>query len=190
MSRCVCSGVSSLPSAASPGASVRGFCSSPGFGSGCSDGGFSPDFVQRPDGLTGLMRAYGEAIRPRTVRPLLPALKYQALAEGAVDVIDGYSTDGLLDRYNLVVLEDDRRFFPPYEAAALLGKRAAARADVVSALTLVSGKLGEQTMRTLNLRIEVETLRMKDQIAQVRGAGTVAGKLVCEAVLLFTMVDT
>ncbi len=119
-------------------------------------GGFSPDFVQRPDGLAGLMRAYGEIIRPRTVRPLLPALKYQALAEGAVDVIDGYSTDGLLDRYNLVVLEDDRRFFPPYEAAALLGKRAAARADVVSALTLVSGKLSEQTMRTLNRRVEVD----------------------------------
>lgn len=119
-------------------------------------GGFSPDFVQRPDGLTGLMRAYGEIIRPRTVRPLLPALKYQALAEGAVDVIDGYSTDGLLDRYNLVVLEDDRRFFPPYEAAALLGQRAAARADIVSALTLVSGKLSEQTMRALNRRVEVD----------------------------------
>ena len=50
-------------------------------------------------------------------------MKYRALAEGAVDVVDGYSTDGLLARYDLVVLEDDRRFFPPYEAAALVGAR-------------------------------------------------------------------
>lgn len=119
-------------------------------------GGFTPDFVQRPDGLAGLMRAYGDGIRPGTVRPLLPALKYQALAEGAVDVIDGFSTDGLLERYNLVVLEDDRRFFPPYEAAALLGKRAAGRPDVVSTLSLLSGKLSEANMRALNRRLEVD----------------------------------
>ena len=64
------------------------------------------------------------------MRALLPAVKYQALAAGEVDVIDGYSTDGLIARYDLVVLEDDRGFFPPYEAAALVGagpRRAAAR---------------------------------------------------------------
>jgi len=118
--------------------------------------GFTPDFVQRSDGLTGLMRAYGASIRPRIVRPLLPALKYQALAEGAVDVIDGFSTDGLLARYNLVVLDDDRRFFPPYEAAALLGRRAAARPDVVSTLTLLSGTMSGPFMRALNRRVEVD----------------------------------
>ena len=118
--------------------------------------GFTPDFIERSDGLAGLARAYGEGIRPPRIKPLLPALKYQALAEGAVDVIDGFSTDGLLERYGLVVLEDDRRFFPPYEAAALLSARAAGRADVVSALTLLSGRLGDTTMRTLNRRLEVD----------------------------------
>ena len=95
------------------------------------------DFIGREDGLAGLSRAYG--LHPRSVRPLAPALKYQALAAGSVDVVDGYSTDGLLDRYGLVVLADDRHFFPPYEAAALLGPRAAGRADVVAALSLLSG---------------------------------------------------
>jgi osmoprotectant transport system permease protein len=118
--------------------------------------GFTPDFIGRPDGLAGLEEAYGSSIRPREIRPLLPALKYQALAGGSVDVIDGFSTDGLLDRYGLVVLEDDRRFFPPYEAAAVLGPRAARRTDVVAALTLLSGRLGETTMRALNRRVEVE----------------------------------
>jgi osmoprotectant transport system permease protein len=118
--------------------------------------GFTADFIERPDGLAGLARFYGDGIRPRTVRPLLPALKYQALSAGAVDVVDGFSTDGLLARYGLVVLEDDRRFFPPYEAAALLGPRAAGRTDVVATLTLLSGRLDEATMRALNRRVEVD----------------------------------
>jgi osmoprotectant transport system permease protein len=118
--------------------------------------GFTPDFIERPDGLAGLARAYGDGLRPRSVTPLLPALKYQALASGSVDIVDGFSTDGLLARYGLVALVDDRHFFPPYEAAALLGRRAAARAEVVAALTRLSGRLDEATMRTLNRRVEVD----------------------------------
>ena len=118
--------------------------------------GFTPDFIERSDGLAGLARVYGAGIRPPKVTPLLPALKYQALAGGAVDVVDGFSTDGLLARYGLMVLADDRHFFPPYEAAALLGRRAAARADVVAALTRLSGRLDEATMRALNRRVEVD----------------------------------
>jgi osmoprotectant transport system permease protein len=118
------------------------------------EAGFTADFIGRPDGLAGLSRAYG--LHPRSVRPLSPALKYQALAAGSVDVVDGYSTDGLLDRYHLVVLRVDRQFFPPYEAAALLGPKAAARSDVVAALTLLSGRLDVARMRALNRRIEVE----------------------------------
>lgn len=118
--------------------------------------GFTPDFIGRPDGLAGLEQAYGRGIRPPEVRPLLAALKYQAIAEGSVDVVDGFSTDGLLDRFGLVVLEDDRDFFPPYEAAAVLSARAAARNEVVAALTLLSGRIDVAMMRTLNRRVEVD----------------------------------
>ena len=118
-------------------------------------GGLTADFIGRPDGLVGLQRAYG--LRPRAVRPLAPALKYQALAAGAVDFIDGYSTDGLLLRYDLAALTDDRRFFPPYQAAALVGARFARdRPDAVAVLTLLSGRLDEATMRELNRRVEVD----------------------------------
>ncbi len=117
--------------------------------------GFTADFIGRPDGLAGLARVYG--VRPRAVRPLAPAVKYQALASGAVDVIDGYTTDGLLAKYDLVTLIDDRHFFPPYEAAALIGARLAQdRPDAVSALTTLSGMLDESRMRALNRRIEVD----------------------------------
>lgn len=122
--------------------------------SGHLTAGLTADFIDRPDGLAGLQRAYG--IRPSSVKPLLPALKYQVLASGGVDIIDGFSTDGLLERYRLTVLVDDRHFFPPYEAAAVLGSRAAARGDVVSTLTKLSGRISETTMRSLNRRIEVE----------------------------------
>ena len=116
--------------------------------------GFTADFIDRPDGLAGLRRTY--SIEPSTVKPLLPALKYQTLASGGVDLIDGFSTDGLLARYQLAVLEDDRHFFPPYEAAALLSARAAGRADVVSALSALSGRISETAMRTFNRRVEVD----------------------------------
>jgi osmoprotectant transport system permease protein len=118
-------------------------------------GGFTADFIGRADGLPGLARAYGLSLR--AVRPLAPAVKYQALAEGAVDVVDGYSTDGLLARYDLVTLVDDRAFFPPYEAAALLGARVAREEPAaVAALTLLSGRLSEERMRGLNRRVEVD----------------------------------
>ena len=117
--------------------------------------GFTSDFIGRPDGLDGLSREYG--LRLEAVRPLAPAVKYAAIAERAVDVIDGYSTDGLLARYDLVTLDDDRNFFPPYQAAAVLSPRLSAeRSDAISVLSLLSGRLDEGRMRTYNRRVEVD----------------------------------
>lgn len=117
--------------------------------------GFSPDFIGRSDGLPGLRRAYDLSFAD--TRPLLQSVKYPALAEGAVDVIDGYTTDGGLDRYGLVALTDDAGFFPPYEAAAVLRPGLASeRPAVVAALTPLSGRLDAATMRRGNRRIEVD----------------------------------
>jgi osmoprotectant transport system permease protein len=133
--------------------------------------GFTPDFIGRPDGLPGLARAYG--LRLSGVRSLLPAVKYQALAAGEVDVIDGYSTDGLISRYDLVVLEDDRSFFPPYEAAALVGAGLQARSPgAVAALTELSGRLSVSTMRQFNERIETRGEEVADVASEaLRGLG-------------------
>jgi len=117
--------------------------------------GLTPDFIGRADGLPGLGRAYG--LRFHDVRALGPAVKYQALAADQVDVIDGYSTDGLIARYDLVVLTDDRHFFPPYEAAALVSARLAANNPrAIAALGELSGRLDERQMRALNQRVEVD----------------------------------
>jgi osmoprotectant transport system permease protein len=123
--------------------------------SGSVQAGLTADFIGRADGLPGLQRAY--SMHFRNVRPLGPAVKYQALAAGQVDVIDGYSTDGLIARYDLVVLTDDRHFFPPYEAAALVsGRLVSEMPDAVIALSELSGRLDEPRMRALNKRVEVD----------------------------------
>ncbi|MCC6992160.1 MAG: ABC transporter permease subunit, partial [Acidobacteria bacterium] len=117
--------------------------------------GFTADFIGLPDGLPALRRVYGLA--PASVSALAPALKYQALAAGDVDIIDAYSTDGLLDRYPLTVLVDDRHVFPPYDAAAVVrGTLAREQPAAVSALGELSGRIDVTRMRRLNAQVEVE----------------------------------
>ncbi len=122
--------------------------------------GLTPDFIGRPDGLPGITRTYG--FHFRDVRPLGPAVKYQALAAGKVDVIDGYSTDGLIARYDLVVLDDDRRWFPPYEAAAMVGASLArTNPGAIAALSELSGRFDETRMRAWNRRVEVDQVAVE-----------------------------
>ena len=113
-------------------------------------GGFGHEFVGREDGLLGLKRVYG--LDFASIKPLQHALKYQAAGAREVDAIDVYTTDALLITHNLVVLEDDRGFFPPYEAAALV--RGEAPPEVAATLSLLAGAFDEQTMRALNLRLQ------------------------------------
>lgn len=116
--------------------------------------GLTPDFIGRSDGLPALQRKYG--MKFAAVKPLSQALKYQALAGGSVEIIDGYSTDGLISKYDLIVLADDAHVFPPYEAAALVGARLwKERPDAIAALSQLSGRLDVTTMRALNARVEV-----------------------------------
>ena len=118
-------------------------------------GGVSPDFVERTDGLPGLADAYG--LRPRAIRGLLQAVKYEALVSGEVDFIDAYSTDGRLDRYGLTVLDDDLGFFPWYDAAAVVGAGIAQdRPEVVATLTELSGTLDAALVRGWNRLVEVD----------------------------------
>ena len=118
-------------------------------------GGLTPDFIGRADGLPGMARAYG--LEFGDVRPLMQALKYQAVEQGDVDVIDGYSTDAGIERAGLRVLIDDLGFFPPYEAAALVGSALASRApDALAVLGELSGRIDVAAMRRMNAAVEME----------------------------------
>ena len=117
--------------------------------------GFSPDFAGRADGLLGLTEAY-DGMEFREVRNLLQAVKYQALAEGEVDVIDAYSTDGAVARYDLAVMTDDLGFFPPYDAAPLASRRFyEERPEATLLLSRLAGRIDEAVMRRANERVEL-----------------------------------
>lgn len=117
---------------------------------------FSPGFFERDDGWPGLRRRYDLALTD--VRIMEHALTYRALASATVDLIDVYSTDGQLSRLDLVLLDDDRQFFPDY-AAVLLARRAFVEAfprtwrHVEQRLV---GRLDTATMSRLNALAELE----------------------------------
>jgi len=117
--------------------------------------GFTHEFLQRPDGLPGLRTAY--SLNEASTVGIEHDLAYSALADGAIDVSDGYSTDAKIVTFKLRTLRDDRGFFPPYEGAPL------ARADLFtrvpaaqSALLLLAGRIDDTTMRRLNHAVEGE----------------------------------
>jgi glycine betaine/choline ABC-type transport system substrate-binding protein len=83
------------------------------------------------------------------------SLSYRALAEGQVDIIAGNSTDGMIATLGLVQLEDDRRYFPPYEAVFVLRREVTARVpEVRRALRALAGALSTEEMRRLNFEVD------------------------------------
>lgn len=118
--------------------------------------GFGYEFLERADGFAGLARTYDlRFAAPPTAMDL--GLTYRALAEGRVDVIAGNSTDGLIAALDLVVLADDRGYFPPYHAAPVARRTLLARhPDVAAALAELGGRLSDGEMRRLNAQADVE----------------------------------
>jgi len=108
--------------------------------------GLSNEFLERKDGWPKLRDAYG--FRQRDVRGMVHDLAYRALASGAIAATDLYSTDAEIAAYDLVVLRDDRKVFPEYEAMFLYRKDLSSEA--VSALRRLEGKIDERAMIDMN----------------------------------------
>lgn len=118
--------------------------------------GFGPDFMARPDGYRGFAAAYGLQFMDRP-REMDLSLTYRALKDGEVDLVAGNSTDGLIPRYDLVQLEDDRHFFPPYDAVPVVRKALLdRRPEVRQALHLLHNLVSVDDMRELNYEIDGE----------------------------------
>jgi osmoprotectant transport system permease protein len=112
------------------------------------------EFPARPE-WPALRDSYGLAFAD--IRTMDPALMYQAAAEGAVDVISAFSTDGRLIALDLRVLEDDRHAIPPYDAVVLASPRLAADApDVLAAVGLLDGAIDADTIRRMNLAVDAD----------------------------------
>lgn len=123
--------------------------------------GFGYEFVERADGFPGLAAAYGLAFAARPAEMDL-GLLYPALAQGKVDVVAGNSTDGLIAAMRLAVLEDDRRYFPPYEAAYVVRDAAWKNARVRAALEPLSGAITADAMRRMNAAVDRDGRRPED----------------------------
>lgn len=115
--------------------------------------GFSIEFVNREDGWLGLGPFYG--LDFGSVRAMEHGLAYEAIAGGAIDVIDAYTTDGKLLRYPLRVLEDDRGFFPPYNAAPLIrGETLRAYPELLPLFERLAFRVPDRVMIELNHAVE------------------------------------
>src|SRR5262249_41378081 len=110
--------------------------------------GFSPDFMSRHDCWPGLRQVYGLDAAPLRIEH---GLAYEALANDTLDITDAYSTDGDIRKFDLVLLEDDRQYFPKYLAAPLV--RADMDRRIKSILNELAGKLSDEQMTALNARV-------------------------------------
>ena len=118
--------------------------------------GFGYEFMERKDGFPGLSATYGLkfAEQPRIMDL---TLTYKAVAEKQVDFIAGNSTDGLIPKLDLFVLEDDKHYFPPYEAAPVVRRETLKKfRGLEETINQLGGKITEEEMRQMNFAVDVE----------------------------------
>lgn len=135
------------------------------------------EFAERHDGLKGLIEAYG--MRFKEIIPLDGGVpKYTALLQHQVHTADAFSTDGTLMKYNMVILEDDKHFFPPYHSVPLVRDEVLAKyPELQPVLNLLAGAIDDAQMRSLNYQVDVEGKQPKDvAIAFLRERGLLTGK--------------
>jgi osmoprotectant transport system substrate-binding protein len=118
--------------------------------------GFGFEFMERPDGFPGLSRTYSLAFaEPPRILDL--GLLYRALLDKQLDIVAGNSTDGLLAARDLVQLEDDKHYFPPYDAVPVARPETLARyPEARAALMDLAGKINDEEMRKMNYAVDGE----------------------------------
>jgi osmoprotectant transport system substrate-binding protein len=124
--------------------------------------GFGYEFMERPDGFEGLARVYGlRFAEPPRILDL--GLLYRALLDRQVDIVAGNSTDGLLAARDLTMLEDDKHYFPPYEAVPIAREETFARhPEIRAAIEELAGKISGAEMRKMNYAVEGEHRDIQD----------------------------
>ena len=134
--------------------------------------GFGYEFMERPDGYAGLARTYGlRFAAPPRIMDL--GLLYRALQGKEVDIVAGSATDGLISALGFVVLEDDRHYFPPYDAVPIVREQVLREhPEVRTALAALAGKITEEDMRRMNYAVDGEHRDATQVVAEfLRGKG-------------------
>lgn len=117
--------------------------------------GATQEFLTRPDGLPGIRDMYGLEFREE--RGMDAGLMYQAVDNGQVNVISAFATDGRIPALDLMTLEDDQQFFPPYYAAPVVRQDTLEQApEIADILNQLAGMIDNETMANLNLQVDQE----------------------------------
>ncbi|WP_053362842.1 osmoprotectant update ABC transporter permease/substrate-binding subunit OpuFB [Bacillus sp. FJAT-27251] len=126
--------------------------------------GFTLEFSDREDGYLGIQKLYG--LEFPSLATMEPQLRYTAVEKGEINLMDAYSTDSEIRRYDLKVLEDDKELFPPYQGAPLLRAETAEEyPELVDALNQLEGKITDDQMREMNYQVAVEG-RSAEEVAR------------------------
>jgi len=128
--------------------------------------GFGYEFMERPDGYKGLAATYGlRFAAPPRIMDL--GLLTRALKDHQIDLIAGNMTDGLIPALDLFVLEDDKHYFPPYEAVPVVREEILAKhPEIRQALADLGGKISDAEMRQLNYEVDGKKRDVKQVVAQ------------------------
>jgi len=130
--------------------------------------GVGYEFAERPDGLRGLSAAYDLHFdgSPRTMEL---GLLYRALAARQVDIVAGNSTDSAIKALDFIALEDDKHYFPPYEAVPLVREDSLHRWPQINvAMQRLAGKVSADEMRAMNLAVESQHRDVGEVVREFR----------------------
>lgn len=131
-------------------------------------GGFGYEFLEREDGFPGLAKTYSLRFA-KSPQIMDLGLIYRALIQKQVDMVAGNSTDGQISRLGLVVLKDDKQYFPPYEATPIVRQETLNKYPQLSqAIAQISGKISADEMRQLNYLVEGELRDIKEVVSEFR----------------------
>jgi osmoprotectant transport system substrate-binding protein len=126
--------------------------------------------MERPDGYPGLARTYGLKLA-EAPRLMELGLLYRALEEKQVDVVAGAATDGVIAAQGFVILEDDKHYFPPYEAVPVVNRQAVERHPALDAtLKALAGRITAEEMRRLNYAVDGEHRDVKEVVREFLAA--------------------
>jgi len=117
------------------------------------DAGFTMEFANRQDGYLGVQKTYG--LNFKSVKGVDAGLRYTALDTNETQVLDAFATDGLLKKFGLKLLKDDKSFFPPYYAVPIVRQETLDKyPELVPVLKLLDGKISDQVMQDLNYKVD------------------------------------
>lgn len=133
--------------------------------------GCTLEFSDRPDGYPGLSKLYN--MKFKNVTPVDGGLRYTALVNKKTDVIDAFSTEGLLKAFDLVVLKDDKNFFPPYYAAPIIrNETLKTHPEIEGVLNKLENQITDEEMREMNYKVDklnADPVQVADEFLKSKG---------------------